>query len=88
MSKPPAKPVKAAPAVAPALPTLALLSPADAADALGIGRTKLLELVRAGRVRCVMMDGRIRVPVEALQEFRDALPSGYVKGRPLPGKAA
>jgi excisionase family DNA binding protein len=79
---------KAAPAVAAAISPLALLSPADAADALGVGRTKLLELVRAGRVRCVMMDSRIRVPVEAIQEFRDALPSGYIKGKPLPGKAA
>lgn len=75
---------KAAPAVAPAL---ALLSPTQAAEALGVGRTKLLALVRAGRLRCVMLDGRIRVPVEALQAFRDALPVGYVAG-PTFGKSA
>ena len=52
------------------------------ADTLAIGRTKLLELIRSGRIRCVMLDGRIRVPIEALEEFRDALPSGYAKGKP------
>jgi excisionase family DNA binding protein len=79
-SKPSRQPVKAAPA---ALPTLALLSPTDAAETLGVGRTKLLELVRSGRIACRMMDNRIRIPVEALQAFRDALPAGYVAGPPV-----
>jgi excisionase family DNA binding protein len=61
---------------------IALLTPAAAADTLAIGRTKLLELIRSGRIRCVMLDGRIRIPIEALQELRDALPSGYAKGKP------
>lgn len=62
------------------MPAIELLTPSAAADKLAVGRTKLLDLVRAGRIRCVMLDGRIRIPIEALQEFRDALPAGYVKG--------
>ena len=66
-----------------AVPSLQLLSPTQAAETLGIGRTKLLELVRGGRISCVMMDGRIRIPVEGLQAFRDSLPHGYVTGLPV-----
>jgi excisionase family DNA binding protein len=58
-----------------------LYTPRQAAETLGIGRTKLLELVRSHRIRCRMLDGRIRIPFEALQEFRDALPEGYTPGR-------
>jgi excisionase family DNA binding protein len=70
----------AAPAVVTTLPAFGLLSPTDAAEALGVGRTKFMKLVRSGRVRVRMLDGRIRVPVEALEEFRNALPDGYEKG--------
>jgi len=61
---------------------LKLLSPSQAAAELGVGRTKLLQLVRDGRIAVKMLDGRIRIPVEALQEFRDALPA-YEKGQPV-----
>jgi len=61
---------------------LQLLSPSQAAATLGVGRTKLLQLVRDGRIRCRMLDGRIRIPIEAIQEFRDALPA-YEKGQPV-----
>jgi hypothetical protein len=72
---------KSRPAVVPQpLPALALLSPTAGGAAIGFGRTKTLDLIRAGRIRVVMVDGRIRIPVEALQEFRDALPQGYVCG--------
>jgi excisionase family DNA binding protein len=62
------------------VPAIKLFTPSAAAAELGIGRTKLLDLVRHQRIRCRMLDGRIRIPIEALQEFRDALPEGYVKG--------
>ncbi|HZL29694.1 MAG TPA: hypothetical protein VFC54_01370 [Pseudolabrys sp.] len=81
-------PKKSRPAAAPQpLPALALLSPTSAGSAIGFGRTKILDLVRVGRLRCVMVDGRIRIPVEALQEFRDALPKGYVAGPTVKAKA-
>jgi excisionase family DNA binding protein len=86
MPKKPQKITPAAPAAPKCLKPLtpfSLLSPSDAADALGIGRTKLLAMVRTGRLPCRMLDGRIRIPVEALQAFRDALPSGYERQKPV-----
>lgn len=83
-SNPSREPVKAAPVT---LSAFTLLSPTDAAEVLGVGRTKLLALVRSGRIRCRMLDGRIRIPVEAIQEFRDALPQGYVAGKPVKAEA-
>lgn len=81
-------PKKSIPAIAPsAVSPLTLLTPTDAAEVLGVGRTKLLSLVRSGRIRCRMLDGRIRIPVEAIQEFRDALPQGYVAGKPVKAEA-
>lgn len=68
------------------MPAIELLTPSAAADKLAIGRTKLLDLVRAGRIRCRMLDGRVRIPIEALQEFRDALPEGYIKGKAISKK--
>jgi excisionase family DNA binding protein len=65
----------------PVLSPISLLTPTEAAAILAVGRTKLLSLVRDGRVRCRMLDGRIRIPIEALQEFRDSLPQGYVPGK-------
>lgn len=62
-----------------------LFTPAQAANELGLGRTKFLALVRAGRIRCRMLDGRIRIPAEALEEFASALPEGYERGRPVKG---
>lgn len=83
-SNPSREPVKAAPS---AVSPLTLLTPTDAAEVLGVGRTKLLSLVRSGRIGCRMLDGRIRIPVEAIQEFRDALPQGYVAGKPVKAEA-
>jgi excisionase family DNA binding protein len=46
-----------------------LVCPEDAARALGIGRTKVYELIRSGALRSVRLDGSRRVPVTALVEF-------------------
>ena len=46
-----------------------LVCPEDAARALGIGRTKVYELMRSGALRSVRIDGLRRVPVAALAEF-------------------
>jgi excisionase family DNA binding protein len=58
-----------------------LLSTGQAAKRLGVGKTKLLALVRAGRLPCHMFDGRIRIQVADIDALIDALPKGYVAGK-------
>ena len=50
------------------LPVL-LVRPEDAARMLGVGRTKVYELMRSGALRSVRFDGLRRIPVAALVEF-------------------
>ena len=46
-----------------------LLTPTEAARALGIGRSKLYELMREGRIRSVRIGTCRRVATAALDEF-------------------
>lgn len=46
-----------------------LLRPEEAADYLGIGRTKVYELIRSGALRSVRIGTLRRVPASALTEF-------------------
>lgn len=46
-----------------------LLTVPEAAAALAISRSKLYELLAAGLVRSVRIDGSRRVPVEALETY-------------------
>lgn len=46
-----------------------LLTTTEAAEALGICRSKLYELLRAGRLESVRIDGSRRVPAAVLREF-------------------
>jgi excisionase family DNA binding protein len=46
-----------------------LLTVPEAAAALAISRSKLYELLAAGLVRSVRIDGARRVPVEALETY-------------------
>jgi excisionase family DNA binding protein len=46
-----------------------LLRPEDAASALGIGRTKVYELMRSGALRSVRIGGLRRIPATALADF-------------------
>ncbi|GAA0358316.1 helix-turn-helix domain-containing protein [Actinoallomurus spadix] len=46
-----------------------LVRPEDAADALGVGRTKVYELMRSGALRSVKIGGLRRIPAAALAEF-------------------
>lgn len=46
-----------------------LLRPEDAATALGIGRTKVYELMRSRALRSVKIGGLRRIPATALAEF-------------------
>jgi excisionase family DNA binding protein len=50
------------------LPVL-LVRPEDAAIALGIGRTKVYELMRSGALRSVKIGGLRRIPATALADF-------------------
>lgn len=50
-----------------------LLRPNEAAQRLGIGRTKLYELMRSGELRSVRVGGARRVSATALAEFVAAL---------------
>jgi excisionase family DNA binding protein len=55
-------------AIESGLPVL-LVRPEDAARVLGLGRTKVYELMRSGALRSVRVGGLRRVPVAALDEF-------------------
>lgn len=46
-----------------------LLTPTEAAEALGIGRSKLYELMRAGLVESVLIGTARRVPEDALHAY-------------------
>ena len=49
--------------------TRLLLTVPEAAEALAISRSKLYELIAAGLIRSVRIDGSRRVPVEALRSY-------------------
>jgi excisionase family DNA binding protein len=46
-----------------------LLRPAEAAEAIGIGRSKLYELLASGDLPSIRIGGSVRVPVDALREW-------------------
>ncbi len=46
-----------------------LLTPVEAAQALGIGRSKVYELLRSGALASVRIDTCRRIPVGALQSL-------------------
>ncbi len=57
------------------------LTPRQAAQYLGLGKTKMLELIRSKRIAVYMLDGRIRVSTETCKAFLATLPTRYVKGK-------
>ena len=46
-----------------------LLTPEDAADVIGVGRTKLYELLRVGAIESVRIGRARRVPADALHDY-------------------
>ena len=46
-----------------------LLKPAEAAEALGVGRSKMYELLSSGLVPSMKVGGSVRVPAEALRRW-------------------
>lgn len=53
-----------------------LLTPVEAAQALGIGRTKVYELMAGGLLDSVKIGAARRVPAQALAEFVARLSDG------------
>ena len=50
-----------------------LLKPEEAADALGIARTRVYQLMRVGELRSVKIGKLRRIPVAALQAYIEEL---------------
>lgn len=48
-----------------------LIRPKEMADALGLGRTKVYELLASGVIPCVKIGKCVRVPVKGLREWLD-----------------
>jgi excisionase family DNA binding protein len=46
-----------------------LLRPEEVAQALGVGRTTVFELIRAGELRSVKIGKSRRIPTEAAREY-------------------
>jgi excisionase family DNA binding protein len=46
-----------------------LLTPEEIAEVLGIGRTKVYELIRLGVIESVKIDGCRRIPTAAVHEY-------------------
>jgi excisionase family DNA binding protein len=46
-----------------------LLRPIEAAEAIGIGRSKIYELLASGELPSIRIGGSVRVPVEALRAW-------------------
>jgi excisionase family DNA binding protein len=53
-----------------------LLTPEEAAEALRVGRSKVYDLIRSGRLRSVKVDGARRIPMTCLMAFVESLSSG------------
>lgn len=50
-----------------------LLTPEEVTRAIGLGRTKVYELLRSGALESVQIGAARRVPAEALREYVDRL---------------
>jgi excisionase family DNA binding protein len=48
-----------------------MLRPAEAADAIGVSRSKAYQLIAEGVIPSVRVGGSVRVPVAALQQWID-----------------
>lgn len=48
-----------------------LLRPAEAAEAIGVGRSKLYELVASGELPSIRVGASVRIPVDALRAWID-----------------
>lgn len=49
--------------------TKLLLTPAEVAEALGIGRTRVYALIGTGHIPSIRIGGSVRVPVDSLKAW-------------------
>lgn len=56
------------------------LKPAEAAEAIGIGRSKTYELIARGEIPSIRVGGCVRVPIAALQSWIDSQLAANVRG--------
>jgi excisionase family DNA binding protein len=54
-------------------PTVLVYTPKEAAKALGIGATKVYELIGSGQLRAVRIGTAVRVPIVECQAYLDRL---------------
>lgn len=60
-----------------------LYSVAQTAEATGLGRTKVYELMASGQLTAVKVGNRRLIPAGALREFVDGLVSAATEGPPV-----
>ena len=60
-----------------------LLTPIEAAAALGIGRSKVYELLKSGQLQSVHIGACRRVPAEALTVFLEQLRTASLRSQQL-----
>ena len=48
-----------------------LLRPTEAAETIGVGRSKIYELLASGELPSIRIGGSVRVPVDALRAWID-----------------
>lgn len=60
------------------------MRPAEVAEVVGVGRSKVYELIAAGEIPSVRLGGCVRVPVSALEKWIEAqlTTTGAGDGRP------
>lgn len=46
-----------------------LCKPSEAAEILGLGRSKIYDLLRSGELPCVRIGKCVRIPMEALRQW-------------------
>ena len=54
-----------------------LLRPVEAAEAIGVGRSKVYAMLASGELPSVRIGGSVRVPVEALRAWIDRQVSAH-----------
>jgi excisionase family DNA binding protein len=63
-----------------------LLRPAEAAEAVGIGRSKLYQLIAAGEIPIARIGGCVRIPADALRAWAES--KLQTTGHDVPGPSS
>lgn len=63
----------------PIIPAYRTVSAAGAARLLGLGKRKILELIKGGKLPAKELDGRYRVRIADVEAFYDNLPDAEVR---------